>query len=273
VTNGAANDELPAWSPGWTWLTFVSDRTGNADIFAIRADCNAVRSDERDCGLVQLTDDPADDLLPAWSPDGRWIAFVSTRDGNPEIYLMRRDGSDLRRLTDDPGGDWRPAWLPDGSGLVFTSNRAGSNDLYRLTLDEDMRPGDLTQLTASPGDERDPSVAPDGTIYYVVGAGESLQIASLWPGGALPSAGSGANAIGGNAATPGERRPSGRAAACRRSAVLWGKGRPGGHLRRRRRSGCRGGWLHRSPGRHPAAVATRGYASVTQPSDAVDTLL
>lgn len=201
VTNSAANDELPAWSPGWTWLTFVSDRTGNADIFAIRADCNAARSDERDCGLVQLTDDPADDLLPAWSPDGRWIAFVSTRDGNPEIYLMRRDGSDLRRLTDDPGGDWRPAWLPDGSGLVFTSDRAGSNDLYRLALDEDMRPGDLTQLTASPGDERDPAVAPDGTIYYVVGAGESLQIASLWLGGALPSAGSGASAIGGNAAT------------------------------------------------------------------------
>ena len=51
-------------------------------------------------------------LAPAWSPDGRQIAFYSERDGNWEIYLMNADGSGLTRLTDNPANDWFPSWAP-----------------------------------------------------------------------------------------------------------------------------------------------------------------
>lgn len=65
-------------------------------------------------GLRALTDDPAQDVLPAWSPDGTEIAFLSTRDGNEEIYVMNADGTGVRRLTDDPADDVDPAWSPSG---------------------------------------------------------------------------------------------------------------------------------------------------------------
>jgi Tol biopolymer transport system component len=61
---------------------------------------------------VNLTDNPADDYFPAWSPDGTRIAFVSYRDGNPEIYVMNADGSNPARLTDNPASDYSPSWSP-----------------------------------------------------------------------------------------------------------------------------------------------------------------
>ena len=53
------------------------------------------------------------------SPDGRQIAFMSARDGNPEIYVMNADGSNLRRLTNHPAGESSPTWSPSGSQIAF----------------------------------------------------------------------------------------------------------------------------------------------------------
>jgi TolB protein len=61
---------------------------------------------------TRLTDNPAADFLPAWSPDGARIAFVSNRDGNREIYMMNADGSGQTRLTDNPAEDSSPDWSP-----------------------------------------------------------------------------------------------------------------------------------------------------------------
>ena len=61
---------------------------------------------------TRLTDDPANDGVPAWSSDGSRIAFMSDRDGNWEIYVMNADGSDQARLTDNPADDGIPAWAP-----------------------------------------------------------------------------------------------------------------------------------------------------------------
>ncbi|MDP2274113.1 MAG: tolB protein precursor protein [Archangium sp.] len=60
--------------------------------------------------LKQLTDGAWDDQLPALSPDGKWIAFVSSRDGNAEVYAMPR-GGEPRRVTHDAAADWKPLWL------------------------------------------------------------------------------------------------------------------------------------------------------------------
>lgn len=171
VTSHPAADENPAWSPAYTRLAFQSNRNGNWDIFTIRAGCQPGPA-ETECDLRQITDHPADDLLPAWSPDGRYIAFVSSRDGNPEIYLVDRNGGYPRRLTDDPAGDWRPAWLPDSHRIVFTSGRSGNNDLYLLefpltaTLTLTGTPA-ITSLVTGPADDRDPAVSSEGRVFFL----------------------------------------------------------------------------------------------------------
>jgi len=74
----------------------------------------------------------------AFSPpaglEGR-IAFVSTRDGNAEIYAVDADGSDLARLTADGSGDFAPAWSPDGSRIAFSSDREGTGDVFLMAPD------------------------------------------------------------------------------------------------------------------------------------------
>jgi TolB protein len=63
-------------------------------------------------GAQRLTHGRAYDGEPAWSPDGRWIAFRSTRHGNAELYVVKPDGSGLRRLTQSPAWDGWFAWSP-----------------------------------------------------------------------------------------------------------------------------------------------------------------
>lgn len=75
------------------------------------------------------------DRWPAFSPDGKQIAFTSRRDNDFEIYLMNADGSDQRRLTRNPGLDVRPAFSPDGKTIAFTSNREGSYAIYLMNAD------------------------------------------------------------------------------------------------------------------------------------------
>ncbi len=172
LTDSPTAEENPAWSPTWTRLAFQSDRNGNWDIFTMRTDCNlpVPLTLGGACDLRQLTTDPADDLLPAWSPDGRSIAFVSMRDGNPEIYLMDGDGQNQRRLTFNPTGDWRPAWLPDSRQILFTSDRSGNNDIYRLAVPPlaaaplTSEP-ELTPVVADPADDRDPAISGNSLFF------------------------------------------------------------------------------------------------------------
>ena len=77
-------------------------------------------------GVTRLTDHSADDTTPAWSPDGRRIAFSSERDGNAEIYVMDADGSELARLTSSPGKDRFPSWSPGGQYIAFSSESDGN---------------------------------------------------------------------------------------------------------------------------------------------------
>jgi WD40 repeat protein len=77
------------------------------------------------------------DSRPRYSPDGSKIVFQSSRDGQPEIYVMNSDGSGQTRLTNNPAWDTAPAWSPDGTKILFTSLRDGpmSPALYVMSAD------------------------------------------------------------------------------------------------------------------------------------------
>jgi TolB protein len=94
----------PAWSPDGALLSFVSRRSGNAEIYV--ADIYDV-----DISQFRLTNDVSDDTAPTWSPDGSKLAFVSTRSGSAQVYEIQADASGLVRLTNN-SSDSKPAWSP-----------------------------------------------------------------------------------------------------------------------------------------------------------------
>lgn len=119
LTTGSSQNSYPAWSPDGLTIAFVSDRHADVASDLMSTEDGAIYLMEADGSNVRrLTEDPRA-RAPAWSPDGKRIAFDTTRDGNFEIYVINADGSDQRRLTNDPRDDARPTWSPDRREIAF----------------------------------------------------------------------------------------------------------------------------------------------------------
>ena len=138
-------------------LVVASSRTGKFQLYAVD------RSNLAD--LRKISADTVLEGAPAFAPDGSRIAYVSTRDGNPEIYAMDTDGQNVTRLTTDPQVDDRPVFTPDGRQIVFQSTRvAGKPQIFIMNADG----GGVQQLTHDSVPCLSPAVSPDGqTIAYV----------------------------------------------------------------------------------------------------------
>jgi len=130
-------------------IAFASKRDGNWEIYVMNTDGS---------GQINLTNNPADDRWPSWSPDGKRIAFASNRDGDWEIYVMNADGSGVTRLTNNPGGNFDPSWSPDGRHIAFSSRRDVSLEIYVMNADGS---GQIN-LTNNPAEDDLPSWSPDG---------------------------------------------------------------------------------------------------------------
>lgn len=112
----------PRLSPDGQWVAFVRqevdrvDNTYRRHIWLARSDGSAPPR--------QFTNGPQSDTSPRWSPDGRWLAFVSQRGGDEakaQIYLIRTDGGEARAVTEMENGAADPAWSPGGRFIAFTS--------------------------------------------------------------------------------------------------------------------------------------------------------
>ncbi|HMH44610.1 MAG TPA: LpqB family beta-propeller domain-containing protein, partial [Pyrinomonadaceae bacterium] len=114
----------PAISPDGSEIAFVS----GGDIWTVAATGG-------DAHL--LVSHPATESRPLYSPDGRSLAFTSTRTGNGDIYLLTIDTGDLKRLTFDDSNDQLDAWSADGRWIYFTSSSRdmGGTDIYRVSSD------------------------------------------------------------------------------------------------------------------------------------------
>ena len=167
LTNNAADDRDPAWSPDGSRIAFTSDRDGNSEIYVMNAD----GTDQ-----TPLTDHPDSDVGPAWSPDGTEIAFTSFRDPDSgDIYIMNADGSSQTRLTNHFGFAGDAAWSPDGTRIAFTGKNTPRNaGIFVVDVDgSNVAPLALPppSIPSAPSQSMlQPAWSPDGTrIAYFFG--------------------------------------------------------------------------------------------------------
>ncbi len=150
------------------WVAF-STTLIQEDVYVMRLDGT---------GLRKLTDDPAKDRRPVWSPDGRQLAFYSNRSGRYEAWTVDRDGSNLRQRTETAGSSSVifPTWSPDGRTFALGVDRL----IQRFPLEEEpvplaraetvpVDPGEATNLTPV-------SWSPDGRWLALVGLGANGQL-------------------------------------------------------------------------------------------------
>ena len=127
---------------------------GQSDLFLMSKSGEVIRN---------LTNSPADEVSPTFSPDGSKIAFVSSAAGAPQVYVMSIAGGGSRRVTHAGGYNYSPDWGVNGL-IVFAGMDNGTSDIF--TVDEGG--GSINRLTQNQGTNKDPSWSPDGRYVAFV---------------------------------------------------------------------------------------------------------
>ncbi|MBI5927816.1 MAG: PD40 domain-containing protein [Chloroflexi bacterium] len=154
-------------------MLYHTNQTGDWEIFWLGLDGQNPVSQ---ANLSRGIGEGIHDVAPTRSPNGDFVAFVSNRDGNWELYVTSTDGSFVQRATYNEGVDTDPVWSPNGESLVFESNRDGNWELYSL----DLASGQVMRLTVDEGSDINPFWSPaSGSIVFQSDRSGQWQIYSL----------------------------------------------------------------------------------------------
>jgi Tol biopolymer transport system component len=165
-------------------VAFFSARDGNNEIYVMDPDGSRP---------LRITSNPASDVDPDISTNGRDIVFTSNRSGNNDIYIVGSTGGEPVNLTANSANDGWARWAPDGHHIVFHSNRDGNFELYVMDRDG----GDLIRLTNYAGVDQFAEWSPNGQeiafrrdvdIYVLdVTSGQTRRLTAALPLNQMPS--------------------------------------------------------------------------------------
>ena len=162
VIRSTRADHSQQFSPDGTKIVFVSERTGNYEIWLSDADGKNQR---------QLTDSKASSGSPRFSPDGKFIVYDAQLAGGSDIYVISVNGGAPKRLTENSKNNSLPAWSVDGNFIYFNSDRSGNAQIWKISADG----GEASRITKQGAFEM--FAAPDGKhIIYSKGTGKK----GLW---------------------------------------------------------------------------------------------
>jgi TolB protein len=160
-------DNMPTLSPDGSAVVFVSNRSGSYELWR-----QAIRNGGPDGPPVRLTDHGDNVALPAFSPDGAWVAYFRARGANRDIWMVPASGGSPVQVTEDPSQDLQPAFSPDGGSLAFVSGRSGREHVWIQPMAGSRRTGEPWQLTDGEDPDFLPVWSPDGTTMAFNRSGE-----------------------------------------------------------------------------------------------------
>jgi TolB protein len=135
ITNTTTLNVAPSWSPDNQAIAYTTWRPSGTGGFGTFQDITISWLYRGEMKSPGNGNPDRQNYLAQWSPDGTKLAFTSNRDGNPEIYIMNKDGSGLRRITNNPGIDEAPTWSPNGNQIAWVSDRTGQPKIYVMNSD------------------------------------------------------------------------------------------------------------------------------------------
>lgn len=186
LTNDTWDEREPSWSPDGRRLIFGSDRGAPVVLQPMRADSGYGHYGIYELDLAsgatrEVLDTAGEDRSPAWSPDGRRLAFISDRNGKPDIYLFDPADESLTQLTDVLGGISSLSWSRKNDRMVFSAFTRGGWDIFAvqepLSLDPVVaRLRRQTPDAVMPLEEAARPMPPDSSRALALGA-----LAAAWP--------------------------------------------------------------------------------------------
>jgi Tol biopolymer transport system component len=117
---------------------------------------------------LRLTDHPGSAAHPAFSPDGRWIAYYRVVQGQRDIWVVPSNGGASLQFTNDPAVDIHPDWSPDGTRLAFVSERSGTREIWTQPIGDGRPKGQARQITTGRIRPQAPRWSPDGKMIAFI---------------------------------------------------------------------------------------------------------